>query len=299
MRVVSSACRAGATARALRMLSSAAPTRLARSVAGLARPPHHRLGTHRRLREGSASVARRRTRAALADGGGTPTDPWNKAPIDLSDRLYGYLLEHTREPEVLRRLRVETSQMRGSQMQVPPEQGAFMALLCELIGARRVVEIGTYTGYSSVAMALTLPKDDPEAYLVACDSSEPSLEVARRYWKEAGVDGVVREMLGDGAASLETLIAESEGARPFDVAFVDADKRGYWGYYEQLLKLVRPGGLIAVDNVLWYGRVADASETGKQTEAIRAFNRSVFEDERVTHCTVPVGDGLTLVRVRA
>ena len=184
-------------------------------------------------------------------------------------------------------------------MQVPPEQGAFMALLCELMGARRVVEIGTYTGYSSVAMALTLPKDDPEAYLVACDSSEPSLEVARRYWKEAGVDGVVREMLGDGAASLETLIAESEGARPFDVAFVDADKRGYWGYYEQLLKLVRPGGLIAVDNVLWYGRVADASETGKQTEAIRAFNRSVFEDERVTHCTVPVGDGLTLVRVRA
>ena len=126
------------------------------------------------------------TTAAASDGGGTTDDPWNKGPIDLDNRLYAYLLEHTREPEILRKLRVETATLRGSQMQVPPEQGALLRLIVELTGARRIIEVGTYTGYSSIAMALALPPA-PDGLLVACDSSAPSLEVARRYWDEAGV----------------------------------------------------------------------------------------------------------------
>ena len=232
--------------------------------------------------------------AASTDGGGTADDPWNKGPIDLDARLYSYLLGTTREPEVLRQLRVETSTLRGSQMQVPPEQGQLMALLIELMGAKRVIEVGTYTGYSSIAMALALPSD---GVLVACDTSEQSFEVARRYWKLAGVESKIEERLGDGKATLDALLAR-DGPGHYDVGFVDADKRGYWEYYEKLLKLVRPGGLIAVDNVLWYGKVADPDVADKQTEAIREFNARVAEDERVTQQIVPVGDGLTLCRVR-
>ena len=237
------------------------------------------------------------TTAAASDGGGTADDPWNKGPIDLDNRLYAYLLEHTREPEILRKLRVETATLRGSQMQVPPEQGALLRLIVELTGARRIIEVGTYTGYSSIAMALALPPA-PDGLLVACDSSAPSLEVARRYWAEAGVSDVVDERLGDAKATLDDLIAESGGERTYDIGFVDADKRGYWEYYEKLLRLVRPGGLIAIDNVLWYGKVADPDVQDKQTAAIREFNAKVAADERVTHCTVPIGDGLTLCRVR-
>lgn len=233
-------------------------------------------------------------RGGADDGGGTPEDPWNKGPIDLDARLYAYLLEHTREPEVLRRLRVETSTMRGSQMQVPPEQGALMGLLVELMGATRVVEVGTFTGYSSIAMALALPENGK---LIACDVSESSFEVARRYWDEAGVAHKVEERLGDAKATLDDLIA-SGMENAFDVGFVDADKRGYWEYYEKLLTLVRPGGLIAIDNVLWYGRVADPEQGDKQTAAIREFNAKVANDARCTVSTIPVGDGLTLCRVR-
>ena len=247
----------------------------------------------------SAPVRAHRSRhaslaSASTDGGGTADDPWNKGPIDLDARLYSYLLGTTREPEVLRQLRVETSTLRGSQMQVPPEQGQLMALLIELMGAKRVIEVGTYTGYSSIAMALALPAD---GVLVACDTSEPSFEVARRYWKLAGVESKIEERLGDGKATLDALLAR-DGPGHYDVGFVDADKRGYWEYYEKLLKLVRPGGLIAVDNVLWYGKVADPDVADKQTEAIREFNARVAEDERVTQQIVPVGDGLTLCRVR-
>ena len=234
------------------------------------------------------------TRAASTDGGGTADDPWNKGPIDLDANLYSYLLGTTREPDVLRQLRVETSTLRGSQMQVPPEQGQLMALLIELMGAKRVIEVGTYTGYSSIAMALALPTD---GVLVACDTSEPSFEVARKYWKIAGVESKIEERLGDGKTTLDDLLTR-DGPGHYDVGFVDADKRGYWEYYEKLLKLVRPGGLIAVDNVLWYGKVADPTVVDKQTEAIREFNRRVAEDERVTQQIVPVGDGLTLCRVR-
>jgi len=242
----------------------------------------------------------RRFAAAATDGGGTEDDPWNKGPIDLDARLYGYLLRHTREPDVLRELRVETAQLRGSQMQVPPEQGAFMRLLVELTGAKRVVEVGTYTGYSSVAMALALPSAADGGKLVACDSSEPSLEVARRYWEKAGVADVVEERLGDGKATLAALVREQGSGGPsFDIGFIDADKRGYWHYYDTMVTgLIRKGGLIAIDNVLWYGKVADEALSDKQTEAIREFNARVLADERVTHCTVPIGDGLTLCVVR-
>ena len=235
------------------------------------------------------------------DGGGTADDPWNKGPINLDARLYGYLLRHTREPDVLRELRVETASLRGSQMQVPPEQGAFLRLLVELIDAKRVLEIGTYTGYSSIAMALALPSFEQGGRLVACDSSEMSMAVARRYWRKAGVEDKIEERLGDGKEAFERLLDEvHRGARPqFDLGFIDADKRGYWQYYDAMVTgLIRKGGLIAVDNVLWYGKVADPEVKDKQTESMRAFNERVFRDERVAHCTIPVGDGITLCRVR-
>mmetsp|Transcript_5400 Transcript_5400/g.13722 ORF Transcript_5400/g.13722 Transcript_5400/m.13722 type:complete len:163 (-) Transcript_5400:2-490(-) len=162
------------------------------------------------------------------------------------------------------------------------------------MGARNIVEVGTYTGYSSIAMALALP---PGGRLVACDVSEESFAVARKYWAEAGVADKIDERLGDAKATLDDLIAAG-GAGQYDLGFVDADKRGYWEYYEKLLTLVRPGGLIAIDNVLWYGRVADPAETDKTTAAIREFNARVAADPRVTHCTVAIGDGLTLCRVR-
>ena len=162
--------------------------------------------------------------------------------------------------------------------------------VCDLASS----QVGTFTGYSSIAMALALPDDGK---LVACDVSEPSFQVARKYWAEAGVGHKIEERLGDAKATLDDLIA-SGGAGAYDVGFVDADKRGYWEYYEKLLTLVRPGGLIATDNVLWYGRVADPEQQDKQTVAIREFNARVAADERVTHSTIPIGDGLTLCRVR-
>mgnify|MGYP006076533759 FL=1 len=255
---------------------------------------------HRRLLRRTAALP-----GASTDGGGTADDPWNKAPIALDAPLYGYLLKHTREPDVLRELRVETSTMRGSNMQVPPEQGAFMKLLVELTGASRVIEVGTYTGYSSIAMAMALPPASRGGKLVACDSSEVSFQVARKYWKLAGVEDIVEERLGDGKTTLEELIEEQKtnprfnGAPSYDLGFIDADKRGYWHYYNEMVThLIKKGGLIAIDNVLWYGKVADETVTDKQTNAIREFNQKVFQDERVTHCTIPIGDGLTLLRVR-
>ena len=238
------------------------------------------------------------TTAAASDGGGTADDPWNKGPIDLDNRLYAYLLEHTREPEILRKLRVETATLRGSQMQVPPEQGALLRLIVELTGARRIIEVGTYTElflHRDGPRTPTRPGRTPRRVR---QQRAPSLEVARRYWDEAGVSDLIDERLGDAKATLDNLIAESDGERTYDIGFVDADKRGYWEYYEKLLRLVRPGGLIAIDNVLWYGKVADPDVADKQTIAIREFNAKVAADERVTHCTVPIGDGLTLCRVR-
>lgn len=211
--------------------------------------------------------------------------------IALSDPLYAYLLEHSlREPEILRRLREETAADPMSRMQIGAEQGQFMQLLVRLMGARRCLEVGVFTGYSSLAVALALPAD---GRIVACDISETWTAIARRYWQEAGVAGKIDLRLAPARDTLDALIAGG-GAGSYDFCFIDADKGGYADYYERALTLLRPGGLIAVDNTLWDGRVADPAATDADTLAIRSFNRLLKSDRRVHLSLVPIGDGLTL-----
>ncbi len=215
--------------------------------------------------------------------------------IGISDQLAAYIVEHgTREPEVLARLREETAALPQHRMQIAPEQGAFLAFLVELMGARRCVEVGTFTGYSSTAVALALP---PEGRVVCCDVSEEWTSIARRYWGEAGVADKVDLRLGSAADTLDQLLADGE-EDAFDFAFVDADKSGYDGYYEQLLRLVRRGGLIVFDNMLWGGRVLDEDADDEDTRALQALNVKLAGDERVTVCLLPVADGVTLARRR-
>ena len=215
----------------------------------------------------------------------------------LDDRLYQYLLDHTpAEPGILARLREETASDPKANMQIAPEQGRFMALLAHLMGARSYLEIGVYTGYSSLAMAMALPEDGE---VVALDRSPEWTDMARRYWEEAGVAGKVRLYLDDADRSLDTLLSTEGRAGTFDYAFIDADKENYPVYWEYCLELVRPGGLIAVDNVLRYGRVADPEWDGDPTtEAIRAFNDKARDDDRVELTMIPLADGLTLARRR-
>ncbi len=213
--------------------------------------------------------------------------------IELTDKVYDYLLANSlREPPLLARLREETADMPAASMQIGPDQGQFMALLVELIGARRTLEVGTFTGYSALVVALALPAD---GRVVACDISEEFTAVARRYWAEAGVADKIDLRLGPAVETLDALIAEGlSGA--FDFMFIDADKQGYDAYYERGLTLLRPGGLIAIDNVLWHGAVADPDRQDEETRAIRALNRKVQADERVSISLVPIGDGLMLAR---
>jgi predicted O-methyltransferase YrrM len=219
----------------------------------------------------------------------------SNASIGLDERLHSYLLEvGVREPEVLRRLRDETAGIPESNMQIAPEEGAFLALLVRILGARKVLEIGTFTGYSSTAMALALPAD---GRIVCCDVSKEWTDVARRAWTDAGVADRVDLRLGPALDTLEQLLTSGE-AGSFDLAFIDADKANYAGYYEAALQLVRPGGLIAIDNVLWSGRVADPAETDESTTAIRELNDAIAADERVDVSMIPLADGLTLARVR-
>ncbi len=211
--------------------------------------------------------------------------------LNLTDELQAYLRRvGVREPDVLRRLREETAAMPRSTMQIGPEQGALLAMLVRLIGARRCLEIGTFTGYSSTVVALALPQDGA---MVCCDVSVEWTDVARRYWADAGVADKIDLRIGPAIETLETL---EQGS--FDFAFIDADKPSYDAYYECALKLVRPGGLIAIDNVLWSGRVADGDDQSDETRAIRALNEKVAADERVEVALVPIGDGVTLARVR-
>ncbi|MGF1640493.1 MAG: class I SAM-dependent methyltransferase [Rhodospirillales bacterium] len=215
--------------------------------------------------------------------------------IAVDDRLYDYLCSVSlRETPLQRRLRDETRAMPEANMQISPEQGQFMALLVQLIGAERIVEVGTFTGYSALAMAAVLPAS---GRLVACDVSERWTAIARRYWAEAGLSDRIDLRLAPAMTTLDDLIAAGEGGR-YDFAFIDADKENYRGYYERVLTLLRPGGLVAVDNVLWGGRVVDPTKRDNDTEAIRAFNTALRDDRRVDLSLVPIGDGLTLARKR-
>ncbi|MGB6166459.1 MAG: class I SAM-dependent methyltransferase [Geitlerinemataceae cyanobacterium] len=216
-----------------------------------------------------------------------------KQTIGLDRPLYDYLLSVSlREPDILAQLRQETGQLPSARMQISPEQGQFMALLVQLIGAKKTLEVGVFTGYSSLVVALALP---PEGRVVACDLDPNSTAIARRYWQQAGVTEKIDLHIAPALETLDRLLAEGQG-ETFDFAFIDADKGNYENYYERSLQLIRPGGLIAVDNVLWSGRVADPQEQDKQTEAIRSFNQKLFRDERVAISLVPIADGLTLAR---
>ncbi len=213
--------------------------------------------------------------------------------LGLSDRLYDYLVAvSVREPDVLTQLRQETASHPMSQMQIAPEQGQFMALLIQLLGAKKTLEIGVFTGYSALVVALALPE---EGRVVACDVSEEYTAIARRYWAQAGVAHKIDLRLAPALETLDQLLAAGE-ANTFDFAFIDADKSGYDAYYERSLALVRSGGLIAIDNVLWSGRVADPAVTDNRTEKIRALNQKLHDDDRVSLSLVPIGDGLTLAR---
>jgi caffeoyl-CoA O-methyltransferase len=215
--------------------------------------------------------------------------------ISMTDGLYTYLLDASlREPPLLQRLRDETAAHPQARMQISPEQGQFMQLLVKLMGARHCLEVGVFTGYSSLAVALALPTD---GRILACDVSEEFTSVARRYWKEAGVAGKIELKLAPALQTLDERFAAGE-ANTYDFAFIDADKANYADYYERILKLLRPGGLVLVDNVLWSGRVLDKSDKSEDTLAIRAFNELVQRDERIDLSMVPIGDGLTVARKR-
>jgi predicted O-methyltransferase YrrM len=219
----------------------------------------------------------------------------SNASIGLDERLHAYLVEvGVREHEVLRGLREETAALPESRMQIAPEEGAFLALLVRILGARRVLEVGTFTGYSSTAMALALPAD---GRIICCDLSKEWTDVARRAWADAGVADRVDLRLGPALETLEQLLAAGE-AGSFDLAFIDADKANYAGYYEAAVRLVRKGGVIAIDNVLWSGRVADPEVTDDDTNAIRALNDALASDDRVDVAMLPLADGVTVARIR-
>jgi caffeoyl-CoA O-methyltransferase len=215
--------------------------------------------------------------------------------IGMSDELAAYVVAvGTREPGVLARLREETAALPEHRMQIAPEQGAFLALLVELTGARRCLEIGTFTGYSSTAVAMALPED---GRIVCCDVSEAWTSMARRYWDEAGVARKIDLRIAPATETLDGLLADGAEST-YDFAFVDADKSGYDAYYERLLRLVRPGGLIALDNTLWSGRVLDQDAEDEDTRALQALNRKLAGDDRISLCLLPVADGVTLARRR-
>lgn len=215
--------------------------------------------------------------------------------VGLAPDLHAYLVEHgVRESDILRRLREETADLPQHDMQIAPEQGALMALLVGLIGARRCIELGTFTGYSSLAVALALPADGE---IVCCDVSEEWTSVARRYWSEAGVADRVDLRLGPALETLDDLIAGGASGT-FDFAFIDASKQEYPDYHERILRLLRQGGLAVYDNVFWDGDVIDDSKTDPDTVGVRRLNDRLLADERVSISMIPVADGLTLVQKR-
>ena len=216
--------------------------------------------------------------------------------FSFDERTYDYLVATSvREPDVARRLREETQKMPMAQMQIGPDQGQFLQLLVESTQAKKTLEVGVFTGYSSLWVALGLPAN---GQIVACDVSEEYTSIARRYWKEAGVEQKIDLQLRPASETLDELLANGS-ADSFDFAFIDADKGNYDNYYERALRLIRVGGLIAIDNTIWSGRVADPNEKDADTVAIRNLNVKLHRDERVTLSMLTVGDGLTLAMRRA
>jgi caffeoyl-CoA O-methyltransferase len=213
--------------------------------------------------------------------------------INFTGPVWDYYAAHAyREPPVLAELRAETAKLGGAaQMQIGPEQGAFMGMVAGLMDAREIIEFGTFTGYSSLALALGAP----EARITAVDVSAEWTAIGQRYWQKAGVASRITLRLDGGTAAIADLLRHGRTGT-FDLAFIDADKTGYDAYYEGALKLLRPGGLIMIDNVLWDGEVANPAKKDADTEAIRALNAKVRGDERVTLCMVPIGDGVTMAR---
>ncbi len=213
----------------------------------------------------------------------------------ISDDLYGYMLEvGIREPDILTQLRAETALLENASYQISPEQGQFMTLLADTIGAKHYLEVGTFTGYSALALALALPDDGK---VITCDANEEWTAIAQRYWDKAGVVAKIELRMGQAVDSLAAIEQECQPGS-FDFAFIDADKSRYDTYYESALRLVRPGGLILLDNMLWYGAVIDTKDQRRNTKAIRALNLKIQADDRVAFSLLPVADGLTVCHVR-
>jgi predicted O-methyltransferase YrrM len=216
-------------------------------------------------------------------------------PTPLTDKLYEYVLSvGLREPAVFRELREETGTLPDAEWQIAPEQGPLLALLAQLMWARKGIEVGTFTGYSALWVASALPAD---GRLVCCEVNEQFAAVARKYWAKAGLADRIELRMGPALGTLDALLATLE-VGTFDYAFIDADKSNYDGYYERCLQLVRPGGLIAIDNTLWDGKVADDAVTDADTAAIRALNKKLHMDDRIGLCFLPFADGLTLCQRR-
>tara|TARA_B100001013_G_scaffold335701_1_gene254358 strand:- start:259 stop:921 length:663 start_codon:yes stop_codon:yes gene_type:complete len=213
--------------------------------------------------------------------------------IELNQSLRDYLINvSVKEPGVLKDLREETLQLDEFQMQISPEQGSFLSFLVKLINAKHTLDIGVFTGYSSLVVALQLPQN---GYVTACDTNEEWTEIAQKYWKAAKVEDNIDLHIAPAVETLEKLISNgNEGL--YDFSFIDADKINYQHYFEQSLVLVRKGGVIAIDNVLWGGRVLDNSDTEPATRAIREFNSKLYKDDRVAISMIPIGDGLTLAQ---
>ena len=216
-----------------------------------------------------------------------------KSTLNLTEPLYDYLLNVSlRETPVLTALREKTDQHEWARMQISADQGQFMALLLKLINAKQVIEIGTYTGYSALVMAMALPDDGK---IVACDISKEWTDIGQPYWRKANVQNKIDLRLAPALDTLQSLLDDNQNNQ-FDFAFIDADKVNLNNYYELCLELIRPGGLIAIDNVLWGGSVIDESNQSEDTIAIRRLNKSLLNDDRVDLSLVPIGDGLTLAR---
>lgn len=211
--------------------------------------------------------------------------------LTINDQIYDYLLSISlRETDIQRELREETAKHKMAMMQVSPDQGQFMALLVRLINAKKIIEIGVFTGYSSLCMALAMPAD---GQIIACDINQEYTDIARKYWEKAGVSKKINLVLAPAIQTLDNLIEHGE-AGTFDFAFIDADKPEYPDYYERTLKLTRSGGLIVIDNVLWYGKPANPAEKDKDTRAIRNFNQMLYNDKRIQLSMLSIADGVTL-----